>query len=221
MRIASSPHFDDVRTLIDSGAPVNLIDEASVNRHNLRRCSLHAPIPLTDTFDGKGRKATEWCKFTLTTANNAFSSRTIHAIIVPSLCYPLILGVPFLSQSMNVLHPDSPAPVIPPVPLALCSVLHRKEDCLKSTLRLAQHRDLLRDIALNVPTTPAEPNLPGPSLSSLQSDSVLKTSLSLTTSAPKTLRLRLSSQIVSLLTSCTSTTCWLTSFMRSSSRTLT
>ena len=47
--------------------------------------------------------------------------------------------------------------------IVLRSVLRREEDHLKSTLRLAQHRDLLRDIALNVPTTPAEPDLPGPS----------------------------------------------------------
>ncbi len=178
MHIASSPVLDAVDGLIDTGAPVNLVSEATVQAHNLRRRPLHKPWPFTDAFAGREQQATEWCKFVVTAPDGSYSSRAIRAVIVPTLCYPVILGVPFLSQNkllvdvsrralwtednVNILSPSTQQPPSPPVSASLRRAFKREEDLLRDHLRLAQHRDLLRDIKLNIPATTAEPDLPGP-----------------------------------------------------------
>ena len=66
-------------------------------------------------------------------------------------------------SDVNVLCPDDLQPCPTPPRPALRSCLRCEDMRLKHELCLAQHRDLLRDIDLNVPTIPPVPELPGPS----------------------------------------------------------
>ena len=74
---------------------------------------------------------TEWVKLHLYDPSNFWTSKTVCTIITPSLCTPVILGLPFLthntiivdhmartatdkSTGFNLLHPSPPPPPPPP-----------------------------------------------------------------------------------------------------------
>ncbi|KAJ3846177.1 hypothetical protein EV368DRAFT_53135, partial [Lentinula lateritia] len=44
-------------------------------------------------------EATHYCKLSLDDPCAGWSSRSVRALIVPSLCYPMILGIPFLAHN--------------------------------------------------------------------------------------------------------------------------
>jgi hypothetical protein len=46
---------------------------------------------------------TEWVKLSLYDVSNLWSSKTVRAVIAPSLCAPVILGLPFLSHNNIVI----------------------------------------------------------------------------------------------------------------------
>ncbi|TFK80401.1 hypothetical protein K466DRAFT_605369 [Polyporus arcularius HHB13444] len=165
-----------IESMIDSGATVNLISESAVNEHSLCHRKLLHPMPFTDAFTGDGTPAMEYCRISLSSENGIYSSCTVHAIIVPTLCYPLILGVPFLDQNhllidmhnrelwdssngVNILNPQVPRATAPPPLLATRQTNNTEYDHVQARLRLAQHHNLLRDIRLNVPWTDTVPPL--------------------------------------------------------------
>ncbi|KAJ3883948.1 hypothetical protein F5051DRAFT_295070, partial [Lentinula edodes] len=49
-------------------------------------------------------QATYFCKLTLEDPSGGWSSRSTRALIVPSLCYPIILGIPFLAHHFLVTN---------------------------------------------------------------------------------------------------------------------
>ncbi|KAJ3774039.1 hypothetical protein FB446DRAFT_640515, partial [Lentinula raphanica] len=86
--------------------------------------------------------ATEYCKVSIRDPSDLWRSKTVRALILPSLCHPMILGLPFLSHnslvidyasrsvsvkdtSFDLLHP-SPTHVLPPPPPPISASERRK-----------------------------------------------------------------------------------------------
>ncbi|KAJ3897886.1 hypothetical protein F5879DRAFT_783514, partial [Lentinula edodes] len=46
--------------------------------------------------------ASSYCKLSLEDPSGAWTSRSVRALIVPSLCFPMILGIPFLAHNFLV-----------------------------------------------------------------------------------------------------------------------
>ncbi|KAJ3764307.1 hypothetical protein EV360DRAFT_31752, partial [Lentinula raphanica] len=113
--------------------------------------------------DGKPQvfTASEYCKISLRDPSKLWRSKTVRALILPSLCYPMILGVPFLSHNslvidfaartvidklsgFDLLNP-SPVPLpSPSVPLPhpkLRRELRREEIVLTKRLVLTELKD--------------------------------------------------------------------------------
>ena len=90
----------EVDTLIDNGSSLVLIDKGVVTRLGLRTRELHKPVFVGTAFSSSSvpQKATVSCyiNLSLSSIDARFHSRTVRAIIAPSLCKPIILGVPFL-----------------------------------------------------------------------------------------------------------------------------
>lgn len=100
---------------------------------NLRHWRLHE-LFVMDTatpFVSSSTCLTEWVKFQLHDPYNHWSSSSVQAIIAPSLCSDIILGLPFLSHNQiivdaavrSVVHRSSgfnllslPSPVLPAAP---------------------------------------------------------------------------------------------------------
>ncbi len=174
----SSSSNSPVPSLIDTGAPVNLIDEATVTTHKLRLRPLPQPMPFSAAFSGGSTVAQYWVKFTLVSPDGSYASRSCRAVVVPTLCYPIVLGVPFLTRNdllvdlsrralwdinhINILQPSTKPPSLPtPSPQAR-RTQQRERERLQDRLRVTQHRDLVQQIKLDVPMTAPEPDLPGP-----------------------------------------------------------
>ncbi|KAJ3976295.1 hypothetical protein EV361DRAFT_790567, partial [Lentinula raphanica] len=85
--------------------------------------------------------ATDYCKLVLRDPNDFWRSKPVRALVLPSLCYPMILGLPFLSHNslvidyaersvmpkgveFNLLNPVPP-PTPPPQPVLESPKLRR------------------------------------------------------------------------------------------------
>ena len=86
--------------LIDNGAHVVLIRPEVINELGLKQHLLPVPEPvdivITNGKKKKKKMLTEYVKLSVTSVDNAWTSRTVHALIAPSLCMPIILRLPFL-----------------------------------------------------------------------------------------------------------------------------
>ncbi|KAH9939459.1 hypothetical protein B0H21DRAFT_698417 [Amylocystis lapponica] len=96
-------YSDPLPMLINSGSTTVLIRESLVASLNLRRWKLPHPKAMGSAWADKEEVATEFVKLHVSSPNFAWSSVTCHAIIVPSLCSPVILGRPFLKSSHLVV----------------------------------------------------------------------------------------------------------------------
>jgi len=94
------------------------------------------PFPVSSAFfNGSNTTAqislTHWVKLKLHDRDNWYSARTVHALVAPSLCHPIILGLPFLhhnnvtvnvrdgsaidmTANFDLLHPVAP-PIHKPI----------------------------------------------------------------------------------------------------------
>jgi len=121
--------------LIDNGAHIVLICPEVVEELGLERHLLPVPEPV-DVVITDGRKKAKkllshYVKLSVTSMDNAWTSKTVHALIAPGLCMPLILRLPFLihndivtdhvahscidkKTSYNLLHPSKIVPPRPP-----------------------------------------------------------------------------------------------------------
>jgi hypothetical protein len=98
-----------VSALIDHGSPPVLIDQALVSRLCLPTCPLSRPFPVSGAFfndssDSSHVSLTHWVKLKLHDRNNLYSARTVRAIVAPSLCHSIILGLPFLSHNQIIVN---------------------------------------------------------------------------------------------------------------------
>ncbi|KAJ3845445.1 hypothetical protein F5878DRAFT_520064, partial [Lentinula raphanica] len=83
-----------------------LIDSDIVSPLGLKRRTLPTPHRMSLAMsDGKPSvyTATEYCKVSLRDPSGYWKSKQVRALILPSLCYPMILGLPFLSHNSLVI----------------------------------------------------------------------------------------------------------------------
>ena len=86
-----------------------IIHEQLVKDLNLRRCKLHEPIvsELAMQPDGpKFLKFTHFVKLKLYDSSGTYIAKTVHAVISPTLCVPVLLGLPFLKHNNIVIDAD-------------------------------------------------------------------------------------------------------------------
>lgn len=96
-----------VRTLIDHGSTLVLIDETLAKSLNLKRHKLREKISVKMAMDKGIYSLEEWVKITPSSVDHSWTSRPLRAIIAPKLAFPLILGGPFLSINKIVIDHDS------------------------------------------------------------------------------------------------------------------
>ena len=117
--------------LIDHGSHTVLISEAFAISLGLKRRILPEPMDVEMAMPEEGKKhvvrLNEWVKLSLYDVSGSWTSKTVRAIIAPSLCAPVILGLPFLEHNnividhaartiidktcgFNLLHPPPPPP---------------------------------------------------------------------------------------------------------------
>ena len=114
--------------LLDIGLLLVIIREQLVKDLNLRHHKLHEPIisELAMQPDGpKFLKFTHFIKLKLYDSSGTYVTKTVHAVISPTLCVLVLLGLPFLKHNnividvdcrtaidkknnFNLLHPSSP-----------------------------------------------------------------------------------------------------------------
>ncbi|THG99428.1 hypothetical protein EW026_g2928 [Hermanssonia centrifuga] len=98
---------DSVPMLIDSGSTIVLIREDLAISLNLPRCNLHKLFHYKGTFGEDVWSATKCCKLRVSTINSSWMSITVRAIIVPELCSPVILGLPFHAINKLFIDPEN------------------------------------------------------------------------------------------------------------------
>jgi Reverse transcriptase (RNA-dependent DNA polymerase)/RNase H-like domain found in reverse transcriptase len=93
--------------LIDHGSHVVLISNEFANSMFLKHRKLFEPMSVELAMPAEGPKhivcLSEWVKLKLYNTTGAWQSKTVHAIIAPSLCVPVILGGPFLTHNNIVI----------------------------------------------------------------------------------------------------------------------
>lgn len=97
--------FHPINALLDHGSPVILIRESLVASLNLPCHRLHAPFIMDTTtpLSTSLSALTEWVKLQLHDPSNRRSSNSVRAIISPSLCTDMILGLLFLAHNNIVV----------------------------------------------------------------------------------------------------------------------
>lgn len=100
-----------IDALIDTGSHAVLIRDDIVTQLNLRRRKLPFPETVTLAMDtpspSSSIKLCEYVKLRLYDSKHRWSARVIRAIISPTLCFPVILGLPFFQHNDIVV--DAPA----------------------------------------------------------------------------------------------------------------
>ena len=93
--------------LLDHGSHTVLISDAFAMSLSLKRRKLHEPMLVEMAMPGEGRKVVvklfEWVKLKLYDPSGAWTSKTLRAVIAPSLCANVILGGPFLAHNNIVI----------------------------------------------------------------------------------------------------------------------
>jgi Aspartyl protease len=101
------------KAMLDNGAHVILIHPDAVEKFQLERFKLKKPEKVSVAISEKLKDSmtlSDFVKFSITTMDNAWTSRTVYAIVTPGLCVPLILRLPFLSRNNIVIdHSDRTA----------------------------------------------------------------------------------------------------------------
>lgn len=96
-----------VKALIDHGSHTVLINEAFVQQLGLKHHKLHNPMNMELAIPEKGIKRVimlkEWVKLCMYDPTGSWTSKTVCAVIAPSLCAPVILGLLFLAHNNIVI----------------------------------------------------------------------------------------------------------------------
>ncbi|KAF5368252.1 hypothetical protein D9757_011235 [Collybiopsis confluens] len=100
--LISGPALSDplpLTVMIDDGCPFVLIRADVVTRLGLKRKRLRNPQQMSLAMSSgvdEVFSAYEYCSFPISDYTSAWTSRHVRALIVPSLCDPILLGLPFL-----------------------------------------------------------------------------------------------------------------------------
>ena len=148
-----------LKTFLDCGSHLVLISPATVDSLALPRFTLSTPENIEVAIgDGSSKKCTtlyEYVKFSATSLDSLWTSRTVHALIAPGLCTPVLLGLPFLCHNKLVMDYEAgscidkktgydllnPPPITPPKPRRLSP---------KARIKAVQvaRKDMLRELKL-------------------------------------------------------------------------
>jgi len=94
-----------VDCLLDNGSHLVLIRPETVANMGLPIRKLKEPIHILLALGGENRvtRLTDFVSLSLSSLNNAWSSRPVSAIIAPGLCANILLGLPFLEHNHIVI----------------------------------------------------------------------------------------------------------------------
>jgi hypothetical protein len=96
-----------VKAMLDCSAHVVLINETLVKCLGLCHFCLHKPLPISVALSNttcSDSHLYEYVKIAPFTPDFSYVSRTIRAIVMPGLCVPLLLGLPFLVMNNIVAN---------------------------------------------------------------------------------------------------------------------
>lgn len=89
--------------LLDPGSPFVLITQGVVNFCRLKIEKLKTPQRMSLAMTKNEIVTTDYVHLDLSSLNGAWSSRTTQALVVDELCYPILLGIPFLTRNKIVI----------------------------------------------------------------------------------------------------------------------
>ncbi|KAF8905120.1 hypothetical protein CPB84DRAFT_1845198 [Gymnopilus junonius] len=96
--------------LLDTGTHLILISPETADELQLEHFTLKKPKTVSVAISNGQKKSmslSQYVKLSITTLDNAWTSKTVHALVAPGLCMPIILGLPFLLHNKLVIDPDS------------------------------------------------------------------------------------------------------------------
>ncbi|KIK49975.1 hypothetical protein GYMLUDRAFT_65464 [Collybiopsis luxurians FD-317 M1] len=147
--------------LLDNGSHLVLIRSDIVKSLGLHQHNLQHPEPFCSAFDSTTQSITQFVKIILHDPSNAWFSRTVQALIVPTLCAPMILGLPFLTHNnlivdyashsvihkplgFDLLHPSDTLPVPPEIKLSP----HQKCAIIKKEIKhqFQQKKEVIKEL---------------------------------------------------------------------------
>ncbi|KAG6331633.1 hypothetical protein ID866_7458 [Astraeus odoratus] len=99
-----------IEALIDHGSHLVLIDDALVKTLGLKRHQLPKPLEVSVAHSLNQTASccetmplSEYVELSCLSVDSVFHSCTVHAVIAPGLCTPLLLGGPFLSHNHFII----------------------------------------------------------------------------------------------------------------------
>ncbi|KAJ6521714.1 hypothetical protein DFH09DRAFT_1330969 [Mycena vulgaris] len=98
-----------IKALIDNGSGLALIDETVVLKLGLKKRLLHKPVnvslAMSESMNAPtpSSQLTEYVKLPLVSPDQAWTARTVCAIVAPNLCAPIILGLLWLDKNNIVI----------------------------------------------------------------------------------------------------------------------
>ncbi|KAJ3928719.1 MAG: hypothetical protein NXY57DRAFT_964271 [Lentinula lateritia] len=148
--------------LIDNGCPFVLIRADVVTALGLKTRQLHKPQEMSVAMSEGSPSiftSSSYCKVGLEDPSGSWTSRSVRALIVPSLCFPMILGIPFLAHNFlvtdyaartvmdktsgfDLMNPADPCPC--PIPLSPKQCRREILSTYENTLELK--KNVLREL---------------------------------------------------------------------------
>ena len=101
--------------LLDDGAHLVLIRPETVTDLGLPIRRLHEPVSVTLALNGNPDSLSvfhDYVSLSLSSLNNAWSSKPVRALIAPGLCSSILLGLPFLVHNKIVIDHDSRTAIV-------------------------------------------------------------------------------------------------------------
>jgi hypothetical protein len=98
-----------INCLLDNGAHLILIRPETVADLGLQKRKLHSPQCVTVAINSQRRTfhLDDYVVLTLSSLNNAWTSRPVRALIAADLCVNILLGLPFLKHNKIVIDHDA------------------------------------------------------------------------------------------------------------------
>ncbi|PSS03898.1 hypothetical protein PHLCEN_2v3942, partial [Hermanssonia centrifuga] len=103
---APSGISDPLPMLIDTSATTVLICDDFVTQLKLRRRPLHAPFRYKAAFGSDICSSSECVKLRVFNSDLSWSSISVLAVVVPDLCSPVVLGLPFYKRNKLFVDPE-------------------------------------------------------------------------------------------------------------------
>lgn len=160
-----------LRMLIDCGSSTVLIRSDVVKRLGLKLRALPSAIALNSAWGSKGTTTDSFVKLRISVLSLAWSSVSVKALVVDSLCAPVILGQPFLALNNLVLDCAARTCVDKSQNFDLLNPV--KHTPLKEVVQVSPVREALkaRRIAVKRALSPStRPSLPRPSCETIIDD---------------------------------------------------